>query len=606
MGALLINIFKNTFKSLFKLTSSLIMFPIKRLLAMFKHTSDGFSVRNFILVFVNLFALTTYIAILFSSYMFIDTIMMVKLSGVIGVLASEKIIKYDGPSEFPTTGVTGSGTFGGVEFTFDFDKLPENVSLPSNYYQSGTVRQRAEMLIIIQEICARPEIDLSPEELLGIFYVEQTGGFKANTSLINSTFPEEYNGSGYGGPFQHGRDTFNNPVAMKEIQGNAFICSLEDSTLDDSQRVKTLTEVGSLKTPDGNKRPNMFYFPDAAYTTAFRISEYKKGLYNGNVDQSTKPVFDWLNANDFGDATEDFIRYNMAVERYSGFNGYLPHSNERDNCCRSWVPALYLDIMGSKGEIHQWSDLATSRASLIKALSGDRYDGTAYKAGDGIVGSTPMSGVFPEKPKQTYSTYKDYWRNGGGKHLPSHYYSFTAINGGKWIYEGLLALGDAVGTQTGSGNTSGGNYDSTDLNGYISPLNFERYVVTSKYHEDRVTYSHRGVDIDTGTGDPIYAPRDGVITLARWDSACQGGKYPKRGGGKMVWIKFDNGVEARMMHLDSWAVKAGQQVKQGDIIGYTGNTGGSTGDHLHIELWENGKEFDPTFLFSGKPITYLK
>lgn len=592
---------RELFIGLWGLTLEIILFPIKRLHSIVRYLRDEYNLKNYILVVCNLFSLVVYFLCVLIIYMSLHTFTLVKLGSVIGVLAKDKVIVYDGPSEFTDSGITGGGSFGGQEFEFDFDTLPEHVDLPSNYYQAGTVRQRAELLVLVQEICARPEINLKPEELLGVFYVEQGGSFHATTSLISSTLPEEFNSAGYGGPFQHGKDTFNSPKSMKEIQGRAYISMLEDSTLSADSRVKDLNSVGDLTTPDGLTRPNIFYFPDAMYSTAYRLSSYKDGLYNGVIDTGAKPVFDWIQNLNASEAVKDFIKFNNAVARYSGYL-YPIEGTRINNCCVSWMPSMYVDLINSKGSIDQWSDLATSRTELISNLSGGRgsHSGTAYHEGAGLIGSLSMLTTPVMKPHNHMSSYAEYWRDLSGRHLPTHYYGYTTINGGKWIYEGLLALGSAVGKPVG-----GGDFDPTDIEGYICPLNFDKFVVTSRYHEDRHTYSHRGVDVDTGTGDPIYSPRDGVVTRAGWDSACNGGKNPNVGGGKMVFIKFDNGVETRVMHLNEISVVVGQSVKQGDVLGKTGNTGGSTGDHLHIELWKNGTEFDPTFLFTGKPITYL-
>lgn len=95
---------------------------------------------------------------------------------------------------------------------------------------------------------------------------------------------------------------------------------------------------------------------------------------------------------------------------------------------------------------------------------------------------------------------------------------------------------------------------------------------------------HTGVDIAAPKGTPIYASEEGVVTLAGWS-----GSY-----GRCVLIDHENGVVTRYAHQSKIIVKVGQRVEQGQIIGYVGSTGRSTGPHLHFEIIENGRTVNPT------------
>ncbi|MDE0344929.1 MAG: DUF5930 domain-containing protein, partial [Boseongicola sp.] len=94
---------------------------------------------------------------------------------------------------------------------------------------------------------------------------------------------------------------------------------------------------------------------------------------------------------------------------------------------------------------------------------------------------------------------------------------------------------------------------------------------------------HRGHDWAGPTGTPILATGDGVVTFARRDA----------GYGKMVKIKHDFGFETRYAHLSRFRVKEGQRVSRGERIGDMGNTGNSTGTHLHYEIRTHGKAINP-------------
>ncbi len=93
---------------------------------------------------------------------------------------------------------------------------------------------------------------------------------------------------------------------------------------------------------------------------------------------------------------------------------------------------------------------------------------------------------------------------------------------------------------------------------------------------------HKGTDFAAPSGTPIMASGAGKITRARW---CGG-------GGNCVKIKHNSTYETIYAHMKSFArgIKEGKRVKQGQIIGYVGSTGMSTGPHLHYEVVVNGKK----------------
>ena len=93
---------------------------------------------------------------------------------------------------------------------------------------------------------------------------------------------------------------------------------------------------------------------------------------------------------------------------------------------------------------------------------------------------------------------------------------------------------------------------------------------------------HRGTDFAAPSGTPIMASGSGTITRARW---CGG-------GGNCVKIKHNSTYETIYAHMRAFAkgIKEGKKVKQGQIIGYVGSTGLSTGPHLHYEVIVNGKK----------------
>ncbi|WP_019913252.1 M23 family metallopeptidase [Paenibacillus sp. HW567] len=98
-----------------------------------------------------------------------------------------------------------------------------------------------------------------------------------------------------------------------------------------------------------------------------------------------------------------------------------------------------------------------------------------------------------------------------------------------------------------------------------------------------VSAYHSGIDIAGNIGDPVYAAMDGVITAA--EQMGSRGKY--------IIVKHDNGLETWYMHLNAILVSPGQQVRKGQQIGQLGNTGRSTGPHLHFQVVKGNKPVNP-------------
>ncbi len=95
--------------------------------------------------------------------------------------------------------------------------------------------------------------------------------------------------------------------------------------------------------------------------------------------------------------------------------------------------------------------------------------------------------------------------------------------------------------------------------------------------------AHKGVDLAAPTGTPIYASADGTIGKAEWFSSY----------GLYVQIEHGADIETRYGHMSRLNVYAGQQVRKGDLIGFVGSTGRSTGPHLHYEVRIAGVAVNP-------------
>ena len=95
--------------------------------------------------------------------------------------------------------------------------------------------------------------------------------------------------------------------------------------------------------------------------------------------------------------------------------------------------------------------------------------------------------------------------------------------------------------------------------------------------------AHKGIDLAAPVGTPIYATADGVVGKAEWFSSY----------GMFVAIEHGGDLETRYAHMSRIAVAAGEHVRKGEIIGYVGTTGRSTGPHLHYEVRVSGEAVNP-------------
>lgn len=124
---------------------------------------------------------------------------------------------------------------------------------------------------------------------------------------------------------------------------------------------------------------------------------------------------------------------------------------------------------------------------------------------------------------------------------------------------------------------------------FIWPVPNYRYC--SRWYGGR----HRGVDICAPAGTPIYASAGGTVTKAGYNKAGAGTGY-----GYSVIINHGGGYSSVYAHCLSLTVSAGQTVKQGQLIGYVGSTGRSTGNHCHFEIRLNGSYIPPQNVFPGR------
>ena len=125
------------------------------------------------------------------------------------------------------------------------------------------------------------------------------------------------------------------------------------------------------------------------------------------------------------------------------------------------------------------------------------------------------------------------------------------------------------------------------------------YTITSYfgYRKDPFTGEiryHNGTDIGAPGGTPILAAADGTVTIANGIDSWGGGY------GYHIKLRHNDTFDTLYAHCSSICVTVGQEVKQGEVIGYVGTTGNSTGNHLHFEVWQDGVRTDALGFFQSK------
>lgn len=122
------------------------------------------------------------------------------------------------------------------------------------------------------------------------------------------------------------------------------------------------------------------------------------------------------------------------------------------------------------------------------------------------------------------------------------------------------------------------------MGNYIFPINGNRRISDDYADHKRRGSVAPGIDFPVKVGTPVYAARGGKVKTA---------VYGKGSGGTMVEIAHPGAHRTGYKHLSKLNVRVGQRVKKGDLIGWSGNTGASTGPHLHFDLRVLRRYVDP-------------
>ena len=164
---------------------------------------------------------------------------------------------------------------------------------------------------------------------------------------------------------------------------------------------------------------------------------------------------------------------------------------------------------------------------------------------------------------------------------------YNAIKAEEEALDGLIAAAEAKARELGMDEIAG------TVGGYAWPCSSIRWI-TSMFGGRQSpggigSTNHKGVDIGTPMGTPVLAAKAGTVTWASWNG----------GYGNCVIISHGKGNSTLYGHLSGYNVSVGDQVSQGQVIAYSGNTGNSTGPHLHFGIMEGDTWVDPLNYLTG-------
>ena len=300
--------------------------------------------------------------------------------------------------------------------------------------------------------------------------------------------------------------------------------------------------------------------------TVDKLDKVAKEVFPLNKIKADRPYTAFLAQDSTGDRRLDYFVYEKDVIEYVVFgfrnDSITVETGQKDVTVRRQMRSSVI-------ESSLWG--AIMRDSLPYALAAEMEDIYQWTVDFfGIQKGDHFTVIYDEKLIDT--THVGIGRIWGAK--------FN--HGGKDVYAIPFKQGDKI---------QYWEYDGASLRKQLlkAPLKFSR--ISSRFSRSRLHPVHRvyrphlGVDYAAPKGTPVHAVADGVVTFKGW-----GG-----GGGNTLKIKHAGNLVTGYLHLSGFAkgIKRGSRVSQGQLIGYVGSTGTSTGPHLDYRIWKNGVNIDP-------------
>jgi len=220
-------------------------------------------------------------------------------------------------------------------------------------------------------------------------------------------------------------------------------------------------------------------------------------------------------------------------------------------------------------------------ASAQRAIASDIDFSAAFDHDYSEIGDSIAEAQFREEEGQDFSSLFDDLSDDDFIGIDTTYaWSNFTINSGRFDYR-TLGPRDTIKIVLA---------DSSQNRHFVHPFN---NFVTSRFGPRRYMW-HYGVDVKLNTGDTVHCVMDGIVRVIQFD---------RRGYGNVVVVRHHNGLETLYGHLSRVKVEVNQQIKAGDMVGLGGNTGRSTGAHLHFEIRYFGEPFNPAHIMDFENYT---
>lgn len=274
-------------------------------------------------------------------------------------------------------------------------------------------------------------------------------------------------------------------------------------------------------------------------------------------------------ATSFSDLLDRFTMVEEIIEYDNSVMEHLTDIRDKINLTKTELEDARADLDGAKArEMAEKEELKIQRLeveALIKTISAQESE--LQKAEDHLrSAASEMDGEITKK-EQDLKAYQEWLKAQQGA------------------------------SSSDSGNSGGG---ITSAQGFLWPISpsVRNYNYLSSFFGSRrhpITNraeNHTGVDIPVAGGTPIFASKSGVITISGYHWSY----------GNYVVVSHTDGYSTLYAHMSKRAAKEGQVVEQGQVIGYVGTTGSSTGNHLHFEVRINGARKDPLLYFKGSTL----
>lgn len=258
--------------------------------------------------------------------------------------------------------------------------------------------------------------------------------------------------------------------------------------------------------------------------------------------------------------------------------------------------SLYVERHTKPVEVRERQAEATIQSSLWNAMTGNNLPvELALELSEIYAWTIDFFGLQKGDSIRVFydEKYVDTTRIGIGRIYAANFY-----HGSKWQEAYWFDSNDTTMVKNAKGGRTVGYFDADGKSlkkAFLkAPLNYKRissrFTYARKHPIYKVVRPHTGVDYAAPAGTPVVSIGDGTVIF----------KAYKGGGGNTVKIRHNSSYTTAYLHLQGYAkgLQVGQHVRQGEVIGYVGSTGSSTGPHLDFRVWKDGTPVDPLKMIS--------